>query len=122
MINDYVNNTRQERSLSFAFNYRKQGMFDQLDIGTELYVAPLVFGVWYRGLPTSNALPNNEAVITVVGVELPGGLDVGYSFDFTLSALGLRNSGGAHEVSLRYTFLNKLWQPAQRKRRPFFKY
>ncbi len=121
-INDYLNNSRQERTVSFAFNYRTQGLYDQLDLGTEFYLAPLVLGIWYRGLPSVNTLPNNEAVIGLVGFSLPNGLDIGYSFDFTLSALGFRNTGGAHEISIRYSFVNKLWQPAQRKGRAFFKY
>ncbi|WP_316929165.1 type IX secretion system membrane protein PorP/SprF [Nitritalea halalkaliphila] len=58
-----------------------------------------------QGLPTQNALPNNEAIIALIGIGLPSGIDVGYSFDFTVSRLGLRNSGGAHEVSIRYSFL-----------------
>ena len=68
-------------------------------------MSPLVLGVWYRGLPTKNNLPNNEAVIGLVGVSLENGLDIGYSYDVTISKLGLKNSGGAHEISLTYTFL-----------------
>lgn len=100
-----INNTAQERSISFAFNYKQQAPFNQLDIGTQLYLQPLVFGLWYRGLPSKYNLPNNESIIALMGVSLPTGVDLGYSFDFTTSKLGLRNSGGAHEISIRYTFL-----------------
>lgn len=103
-INDYFNNTDQERSLAFAFNYKKQGVFDQVDIGAEFYFEPLILGFWYRGLPTKYNLPNNESLIGLVGVELDSGLDIGYSYDFTVSKLGLAVSGGAHEVSIRYVF------------------
>jgi type IX secretion system PorP/SprF family membrane protein len=121
-INDYFNNTRQERTLSFAFNYRRQGLFDQLDIGTELYFEPVILGLWYRGLPTRIGLPNNEALIAVLGFSLQSGVDVGYSYDFTLSDLGWRNSGGAHEISFRYSFVEQSIEKGKRKRLPTFKY
>ncbi|MHA7129906.1 PorP/SprF family type IX secretion system membrane protein [Algoriphagus namhaensis] len=103
-INDYFNNTDQERSFALAFNYKSQGPFTQLDLGTEFFFEPLVLGFWYRGFPTKYALPNNEALIALLGVSLPSGLELGYSFDFTISKLGQFNSGGAHELSVRYTF------------------
>ncbi|MEN2284481.1 type IX secretion system membrane protein PorP/SprF [Algoriphagus sp. SE2] len=106
-INDYFNNTDQERSLSFAFNYKQQGQFSQLDIGSEFYFEPLVLGVWYRGLPTKYSLPNNESIISLLGVRLNNGIEFGYSFDFSISKLGQRYSGGAHEVSIRYVFSSK---------------
>ncbi len=121
-INDYFNNTQQERTMSFAFNYKQQGVFDQLDIGTELFFEPIVLGLWYRGLPTGMALPNNEAVIVMVGYALASGLELGYSYDFTLSRLGWRNSGGAHEVSIRYLFVEQLWNKDARWRLPIFKF
>lgn len=103
-INDYFNNTDQERSLAFAFNYKSQGAFDQLDIGAEFYFEPLILGIWYRGLPTKYNLPNNESLIGLIGIELDSGLDFGYSFDYSISKLGQRVSGGAHEVSVRFVF------------------
>ncbi len=106
-INDYFNNTNQERSLSFAFNYKSQGQFSQLDIGTEFYFEPLVLGIWYRGLPTKYSLPNNESIISLLGVRLNSGVEFGYSFDFSISKLGQKYSGGAHEVSIRYVFSSK---------------
>ena len=106
-INDFFNNTNQERSLSIAFNYKSQGVYSQLDLGTEFYFEPIVLGVWYRGLPTKYSLPNNEALIGLLGIELESGLDLGYSFDFSISKLGFNNSGGAHEISMRYTFSSK---------------
>lgn len=102
---NYFTHAYSERSVSFAFNYKQQDPFNQLDVGAQFYLEPLVLGVWYRGLPTKNDLPNNEAFIGLVGVSLENGLDIGYSYDVTISKLGLRNSGGAHEISLTYTFL-----------------
>ncbi|MEB2778547.1 type IX secretion system membrane protein PorP/SprF [Algoriphagus sp. D3-2-R+10] len=115
-INDYFNNTDQERSLALAFNYKSQGVFDQLDIGAEFYFEPLILGLWYRGLPTKYNLPNNESLIGLIGVELESGLDFGYSFDYSISKLGQSVSGGAHEVSVRYVFSSK--DPSKKKYPP----
>lgn len=103
-INDYFNNTDQERSLALAFNYKKQGGFTQLDLGFEFFFEPLVLGLWYRGLPTKYNLPNSEALIVLVGISLPSGLEFAYSFDFSVSKLGQAFSGGGHEISTRYVF------------------
>jgi hypothetical protein len=88
-------------------NYKNQGSFDQLDIGAEFYFEPLIIGLWYRGLPTKYNLPNSESLIGLLGVEFDSGLDFGYSYDFSISKLGQRVSGGAHEVSVRYVFSTK---------------
>jgi type IX secretion system PorP/SprF family membrane protein len=103
-INDYVNNTDQERSFSVGFNYKQQGQFSQLDLGTEFFFDPLALGLWYRGLPTKYGLPNHESLVAMLGVSLDSGLDVGYSFDFPLSTFQLGRSGGSHEVSVRFVF------------------
>lgn len=103
-INDYFNNTDQERSFSVGFNYKQQGQFSQLDLGTEFFFDPLALGLWYRGLPTKYGLPNHESLVAMLGVSLDSGLDLGYSFDFPLSTFQLGRSGGSHEVSVRFVF------------------
>lgn len=115
LINNYFNNSRQERAAFLAVNYKHQDPFNQLDIGTQIFIQPLVFGVWYRGFPVKYALPNNESIIALLGITLESGLDIGYSYDFTISKMALRNSGGAHEISIRYSFL--FGDPNQRNRR-----
>ncbi|MDO8968862.1 MAG: type IX secretion system membrane protein PorP/SprF [Algoriphagus sp.] len=106
-INEYFNNTNQERSITLGFNYKEQGQFSQLDLGAEFYFEPLVLGFWYRGLPTKYSLPNNEALIFLLGVNLSSGIELGYSFDYSISKLGFLSSGGAHELSFRYVFSSK---------------
>ncbi|PRY89632.1 PorP/SprF family type IX secretion system membrane protein [Mongoliibacter ruber] len=99
-------NTQNTREIVFAFNYKHQDVFNQLDLGMQVNLQPLVIGAWYRGLPTkSTALPNTESIIGLVGFSLQSGIDIGYSYDFTLSQLGQANTGGAHEISMRYSFL-----------------
>jgi type IX secretion system PorP/SprF family membrane protein len=102
----YMNKRLGTKELTLAFNYKNQGPFSQLDMGAQVNIQPLVFGVWYRGIPVAQKeQPNQESIIALLGISLGGGLDVGYSHDFTLSSLGNANTGGAHEISLRYSFL-----------------
>ena len=101
-----------ERSISPTFQYKHQGPFDQLDIGTYFTLDPIVLGLWYRGIPIKmvESYMNNESLVFLLGFVKRGGsedrpteLNIGYSFDYTISRLGI-NSGGAHEISLSYTW------------------
>ncbi len=121
-INDYFNNTDQERALTLGFNYKKQGEFSQLDLGSEFYFEPLVLGIWYRGLPTKYALPNNESIVLLLGVNIPMGIDLGYSYDYSISKLGFVSSGGAHELSVRYVFSPKASKNRRYSGGSFFRY
>jgi type IX secretion system PorP/SprF family membrane protein len=93
--------TKLKEVLSVAFNFQKQAKFYQSDIGLYYYKDPLIFGLWYRGIPlvTSQA---GDAVIGLVGIKTKQ-LHIGYSYDFTISNL-ISASAGAHEVSLIYEF------------------
>lgn len=94
----------RERSVTPTAQYKRQGNFDQLDLGMYLTYEPLVVGLWYRGIPVPQLenFPNNESVILLLGMIL-NDLNIGYSFDYTISGLGIQ-SGGAHEISLVYHF------------------
>ncbi|MEM6841816.1 MAG: type IX secretion system membrane protein PorP/SprF [Bacteroidota bacterium] len=94
----------RERSVTPTFQYKRQGNFDQLDVGAYLTYEPLVVGLWYRGIPVPQleTFPNNESVILLAGFILEE-FNIGYSFDYTISGLGIQ-SGGAHEVSIVYHF------------------
>lgn len=97
-----------ERSIAPAIQYRHQGEFDQLDIGAYLTLEPIIIGTWYRGVPfkSVNGFSNNESVVMLVGFTKKGAkdiLNIGYSYDFTISKLG-GGSGGAHEFSLVYSW------------------
>ena len=95
----------QERSATFAVNYKSQGGFNQLDVGVQLYFQPLVLGGWYRGIPLEkvNKVINNESIIFLGGLELSEDVAFGYSYDFTVSKLA-GSTGGAHEFSFTFTF------------------
>lgn len=98
--------------LSVALNFQVQQKFYQTDLGLYYYKNPLIFGLWYRGIPfvTSQA---GDAVIGLVGIKTEQ-LRIGYSYDFTISNL-VSSTGGAHEISLTYEF-NSFTIGQQRKR------
>lgn len=87
--------------LSVAMNFQKQADFYQSDIGLYYYRSPLIFGIWYRGIPfaTSQA---GDAIIGLIGIKT-NQLHIGYSYDFTISNL-ISSTSGSHEVSLIYEF------------------
>jgi type IX secretion system PorP/SprF family membrane protein len=103
---------KMQEVLSVAFNFQKQDKFYQSDLGLYYYKDPLIFGVWYRGIPfaTSQA---GDAIIGLIGIKTSQ-LHLGYSYDFTISNL-INSTGGAHEISLVYEF-NNLSLGQQRKR------
>ncbi len=91
-----------DESLSLAFLFRHQDLFNQLDLGVYWYKAPLMLGLWYRGIPVVSMDPRGDAVAFLVGYKMDD-IRVGYSYDFTISNL-VSSTGGSHEVSLVYEF------------------
>jgi len=93
--------TKLREVLSIAMNFQAQARFIQTDLGLYYYKDPLIFGLWYRGIPliTSQA---GDAIIGLVGIKTSQ-LHIGYSYDFTISNL-ISSSAGAHEISLVYEF------------------
>ncbi len=113
----------QERSATLALNYKKQGGFNQLDMGVQLYFQPLVIGGWYRGIPIQsvNKVFKNESIIALVGLELNSNMSFGYSYDFTVSRLA-GSTGGAHEFSLTLNFGKIVKRTRRDTILPCFKY
>lgn len=88
-------------SLQFAFLYKRQGDFTQLDLGMYWYKNPLVIGAWYRGVPgLSNG--GRDAAVFLVGYKIDQ-FNIGYSYDFSVSRL-ITSTGGAHEISITYSW------------------
>lgn len=104
VINEDEKEEFKQKSIAAAFNYRGQSNFDQLDIGA--YYMQYVFnlGIWYRGMPFLKSYQpgysNNDALALIVGFKTER-LNIGYSFDFTISKL-VGQTAGAHEVTLSY--------------------
>ncbi len=77
--------------------YQQQDNFKHLNIGVYFNKNPFVIGAWYR-----HDITNGDAIIVLLGFEYKN-LRFGYSYDVTVSKLQ-NATGGAHEVSLGYTF------------------
>jgi type IX secretion system PorP/SprF family membrane protein len=94
---------KMQEVLSVAINFQRQGKFYQSDLGLYYYKDPLIFGLWYRGIPlvTTQA---GDAIIGLIGIKTDQ-LHIGYSYDFTISNL-IGSTSGAHEISLIYEFNN----------------
>jgi type IX secretion system PorP/SprF family membrane protein len=103
--NDPENALNYEKSISPIIHFKKQGVFNQLDVGTYLTFAPLVLGVWYRNFPIGfnnpEKLDTQESMTGLIGFRKDK-FSIGYSYDFTLSKLS--PTGGAHEITLSYVF------------------
>jgi len=88
-----------------SFIYSKQGEFQQLDLGVNFVYDPLLFGLWYRGMPIQKNVSekiNHDALIFILGINL-NYLEVGYSYDLSISEVGFQ-SGGSHELSVVLEF------------------
>jgi type IX secretion system PorP/SprF family membrane protein len=86
-----------------SFVYKRQGRFDQLDLGAYFLYDPISIGLWYRGIPLRQNTNDNisqDAVVVILGFNFEK-IEIGYSYDFTVSELG-PSSGGTHEISLKY--------------------
>jgi type IX secretion system PorP/SprF family membrane protein len=77
--------------------YQQQGNYRQLNLGTYFTLRPFVAGLWYR-----HAFTNPDAVIVSIGLQ-HNNLRMGYSYDYTISALSTAG-GGAHEISIAWAF------------------
>jgi type IX secretion system PorP/SprF family membrane protein len=102
-LNAGVLNTTQHAVLSPSFVYKRQGQFDQLDVGAYFLYEPIVVGLWYRGIPIQQEVKDHmsrDAVVVILGFQLPK-MEVMYSYDLTVSDLG-STSGGTHEIALKY--------------------
>jgi len=98
-------------TLQLAFLFKSQKQYKQLDLGAYWHRSPIVLGFWYRGIPFYDSDYNRDAFTILVGYKIKE-MNIGYSYDFTISRL-ITNTGGAHEISLSYNFKTKV-----RKRKP----
>ena len=118
-FNFFRKNKHIDRSFSFTptFLFKKQANFTQLDLGTYFALDPIEVGFWYRGIPYNEVKSglNNESLVFLLGIS-HNDFNFGYSFDYTISDLGI-NSGGAHEITVSYTiFTGNPRKPAKNVR------
>lgn len=88
------------KNLSIAPNvvYIQQWNFHQLNAGMYVNMYPFVAGLWFR-----NNFESTDAIIVLLGFQQKQ-YKIGYSFDYTVSRLGIK-AGGAHEISIAWLFL-----------------
>ncbi|MDQ3190907.1 MAG: type IX secretion system membrane protein PorP/SprF [Bacteroidota bacterium] len=90
----------EDANISPNILYMVQQNFHQLFLGLYATKGPMVGGIWYRHTRT-----NPDAMIVLLGVE-QGVFKFGYSYDVTVSKLGVK-TWGAHELSLGLQFYCK---------------
>lgn len=108
-----------KKNITAAFQYKAQGKFDQFDLGFYYNHEPLVFGIWYRGIPIlkhyEDVFANNDALVALIGYKVPDyNFSVGYSYDITISRL-ISNTAGSHEISIVYEAASKRKRRRNRK-------
>lgn len=106
-----------DKDLTFAFEYKAQGKFDQLDIGGYFNTNPVVWGLWYRGLPLKSnreGSVNADALTFLFGIKKPE-YSLGFSYDVTISKLSIVNAAGSFELS----YIRE-WTHKKKKRRKQF--
>ena len=107
-----------EKDITIAAHYKSQAKFDQLDIGAYYNHNPMVFGIWYRGLPVKSnkqGAVNSDALTFLIGVKKEGVYSLGFSYDLTISRLSFTRSAGSFELS----FIRE-WAHKKKKRRRQF--
>ncbi len=89
-----------------TMQYKSQGKSDQLDFGVYAILNQTLLGVWYRGIPLKNYSKNtinNEALIFLIGYKI-NKVSFAYSYDYTVSKLTNKQTGGSHELNFSYLF------------------
>lgn len=109
ILNEDSRDSKERQYITGAINYKKQLKYNQIDLGAYYTKGHFVLGLWYRGIPLYKPFEwyeNNDALIFLVGLSTDK-LQVGYSFDYTVSSLTVNNTHGTHEISVSYPFCNK---------------
>ncbi|MEO1654665.1 MAG: PorP/SprF family type IX secretion system membrane protein, partial [Bacteroidota bacterium] len=99
--------------------YSQQGDFKQLDVGANAYLDPIIFGIWYRGVPISSG--SSSALALLAGFRYKN-FEFYYNYDYAIGEFS-NLTGGAHEFSL-FMLFGELDDRDKRKRgrrkSPFF--
>ena len=89
-----LNRDIEESSISPNILFMMQQNFVQVNMGIYVTKGSVVGGLWYR---------NRDAFIILLGFT-QGMFKIGYSYDVTISKLGVGNTLGSHELSLALQF------------------
>jgi len=91
----------EDETMTFAFLFKSQGPYKQLDLGVYWHKNPFVLGLWYRGIPPFNS-QRGDALIILVGYKTQY-FNIGYSYDITISNL-IGQALGSHEITMAFKF------------------
>ena len=103
---DLDNNLSKKTFISPNVLFVKQGPFKQLNAGAYIGFNTFFAGTWYR-----HTFGNADAVIASVGA-FSNGVKLSYSFDYTISKLGIVN-GGSHEFGILINLDNVVEAPSK---------
>ncbi|MBW8050155.1 MAG: type IX secretion system membrane protein PorP/SprF [Cytophagales bacterium] len=113
-IGSIIARKKNSQSISPAINYKMQGKFDQLDLGIYWNYRPVMFGVWYRGLPAikkdAEKDVHHDALVFMGGIKeenllgFDNDLIIGFSYDLTISKLSSTTTG-SFEIAIIYEFM-----------------
>lgn len=100
------NNISKKTFISPNVLFVKQGPFMQMNVGAYMGFSTFFAGMWYR-----HTFSNADAAIISVGAST-GGVKLSYSFDYTISSLGIGN-GGSHEFGMLINLDNVVEKPSK---------
>lgn len=86
-----------EETMTFAYLFKKQGPYTQLDLGVYWFKNPFVLGLWYRGIPPFNSQRGDAFII--LGGYRTRNFNIGISYDVTISNL-IGHAVGSLEASM----------------------
>ena len=91
-----------------ALIYEQQANFQTFNVGGYFMKKPIFFGLWYRNRSPVIDFKNSDAVIFHIGlrsrIKKIWAYQIGYSYDITISKLGLPSSAGSHEISIIFEY------------------
>ena len=108
--------TRAPAYLSAGVIYERQQQHETLVIGgAATFGDHILLGLWYRNKNYMFQGINRESMIANLTVHFDG-LTLGYSYDITISNLGIDKTHGSHEITLGYFFFDRYFCAGRGKR------
>ncbi len=99
--------TRAPSYLSAGIIYERQQQLETLVLGAAAsFGNHLMLGLWYRNKNYTFKGINRESMIINLTTHFDG-LTIGYSYDVTISDLGIDKTHGSHEITLGYFFFDR---------------
>jgi type IX secretion system PorP/SprF family membrane protein len=115
MVKQTLNKNKDDYKASFspAILYSRQGNYQQLDVGANGFLDPLILGVWYRAVPFQKSYYG--ALVTMAGIKYQDWQFL-YSYDFAVGRFA-QATGGAHEISIAINFADEQTKKRYKRKR-----